>query len=90
VDRKQAEKVVRRDLPGVIWAMLKGLPFRPPRELEQQIYDSSFEAIVTCLVDGSIPLGPDGRLTAQLVESSGAVTFKLRDSAGNVTNLPNP
>jgi hypothetical protein len=89
VDRKQVEKVVRRDLPGVIRAMLKGLPFAPPRELEQQIYDSSFEAVVTCLLDGSIPLGPDGHLTAQLVESSGAVAFKLRDSAGNVTNLPN-
>jgi hypothetical protein len=87
VDRQEAEKIVRRDLPGVISQMLK--PIRPPHGLVQQIYDSSFEAIVADLIDGSIPLGPDGRLTAQLVESTGKLAIKLKDSSGNITSLPN-
>jgi hypothetical protein len=88
VDRKEAEKIVRRDLPGVIKEMLKGLPARPAG-LVQQVYDSSFEAMVTNLVDGKIQLGPDGRLTTQLVEASGTFTLKLSDSAGNTTSFPN-
>jgi hypothetical protein len=88
VDRKQAEKIVRRDLPRVINEMLKGLPFGPPHALVQQIYDTSFEAMVANLVDGTVQLGPEGRLTAQLLESSGIVAFKLKDSSGNTTSLP--
>jgi hypothetical protein len=89
VNREHAEKIVRRDLPGVINEMLKGLPIRPPDGLAQQIYDSSHEAMVADLLDGTIPLGPDGRLTAELVESTGTLAFKLSDSTGNTTNLPN-
>jgi hypothetical protein len=89
LDRKQAEKIVRRDLPGVIKKMLKGLPFRPPDGLAQQIYDTTFEAMVADLLDGTIMLGPEGRLTAQSLESTGILTFKLKDSDGNLTNLSN-
>jgi hypothetical protein len=81
VDREQAEKIVRRDLPRVIKEMLKGIPIRPPDGLAQQIYDASHEAMVAGLVDGTILLGPDGRLTAQLVESTGILAFNLTDSA---------
>jgi hypothetical protein len=88
VEREQAEKIVRRDLPGVISEMLKSLPFGPPHELVQQIYDTGFEAMVATLVDGTVHLGPEGRLTAQLLESSGIVAFKLKDSSGNITSLP--
>jgi hypothetical protein len=93
VDRKQAEKIVRRDLPGVIKEMLKGLPIYSSlgpvqKILVQHIYDSSIEAMVANLVDGTIPVGPNGRLTAQLVESSGTFALNLKDSAGNITDLP--
>jgi hypothetical protein len=88
VDRKEAEKIARRDLPKVIKEMLKGLPGKPPDGLVQQIYESSFEAMVANLVDGTITLGPEGRLTAQLVESTGTLAFKVKDSGGNIRSLP--
>jgi hypothetical protein len=87
VDRKEAEQIVHRDLPRVIKEMLKGLPIKPPDGLAQQIYDSSFEGLVTDLIDGTIPLMPGDRLTLQLVESTGALAFKLTDASGNITNL---
>ena len=86
--RKEAEKVVRRDLPRVIKEMLRGMPGRPPDGLAEQIYDTIFEPMVSNLVDGTVPLGPDGHLTLQLVESTGTLSFKLRDSSGNITSLP--
>jgi hypothetical protein len=87
VDRKAAEKIVRRDLPGVIKEMLKRLPFKPPEGLARQVYETSFEGMVAALVDGTIPFAPEGRLTSELIESTGTVTLKLRDSAGNMTTL---
>ena len=89
MDRKEAEKVVRRDLPTVIKEMLHGIPGRPPDGLANQIYDTIFEPMISNLMDGTVPLGPDGRLTAQLVDSTGTLSFKLRDSSGDITSLPN-
>jgi hypothetical protein len=85
VDRKEAENIVRRDLPGVIKEILKRLPFKPPKGLAEQIYDTAFDAMVADVLDGSIAVTPDGRLTSQLVESSGNLSIKLSDAAGNVT-----
>jgi hypothetical protein len=87
MDRKEAERIVGRDLPGVIKKMLKGLPIKAPAGLDRQIYDSSFEGLVADLVDGSLQLGRDGRLTSQLLESTGKVAFQFTDAAGNITNL---
>ena len=87
VDRKAAEKIVRRDLPGVIKEMLKRLPFKPPDGLARQVYETSFEGMVTALLDGTIALAPDGPLTSELVESTGTLMFKFRDAAGNMTTL---
>jgi hypothetical protein len=87
VDREEAEEIVRRDLPKVIKEMLKGLPGKSPAGLTLQIYESSFEAIVANLVDGTIPLGPDRRLTAELVETTGTLAFQLKDSNGNISSL---
>lgn len=67
--------------------MLKSLPIKPPDGLAQQIYNSSFEGLVTDLLDSKIPLMPGDRLTLQLVESTGALAFKLTDSSDNITNL---
>ena len=89
MDRAEAERIVRRDLPGVIKEMLKGLPMGASRDLVNQIYETSFEAMVQNLVDGTLPLGPDRRLTAQLAASTGILSFGLKDSSGNVTRLPN-
>ena len=69
--------------------MLKGLPMGAPSGLVEQIYETSFEAMVQNLVDGTLPLGPDRRLTAQLAASTGTLSFGLKDSSGNVTRLPN-
>lgn len=88
VDRKDAEKIVGRDLKGVIAKMLKGLPFKPPDGLVEQIYKTSFEAMVTNLADGSIQVGPDGHLTAELVQSTGLFSLQLSDRSGNKTQLP--
>jgi hypothetical protein len=85
VDRKEAENIVRRDLPEVIKEILKKLPFKPPKGLAKQIYDTAFEAMVADVLDGTIALTPDGRLTSQMVESSGNLAIKLSDAAGNVT-----
>jgi hypothetical protein len=89
VDRAEAERIVRRDLPGVIKEMLKGLPMGASRGLVEQIYRTTFEAMVQNLVDGTLPLGPDRRLTSQLAASTGTLSFGLKDSSGNVTRLPN-
>ncbi|HEX9476914.1 MAG TPA: hypothetical protein VGA41_09670 [Candidatus Dormibacteraeota bacterium] len=85
MDREAAEKIVRRDLPGVIKEMLKRLPFKAPDGLARQVYETSFEGMVAALLDGTIPLASDGRLTSELVEATGTVTLKLRDSNGNMT-----
>jgi hypothetical protein len=87
VDRQTAEKIVARDLPGVIAKMLKGLPFKPPDGLAKQIYASAAPALVADVLDGSIQLTPDGRLTFEAVQASGNLTFKLTDPSGNATTL---
>jgi hypothetical protein len=87
VDRNEAEKIVSRDLPGVIAKMLKGLPFKAPDGLAKQIYDSAAPTMVADVVDGTIPLTPDGRLTFELVQASGKLGMKLSDASGNETPL---
>jgi hypothetical protein len=87
MDRNEAEKIVSRDLPGVIAKMLKGLPFKPPDGLAKQIYDSAAPTMVADVLDGTIPLTPEGRLSFELVQASGKLGFKLSDASGNVTAL---
>ena len=87
MDRKQAEKVVGRDFPGVIAQMLKSLPFKPPDGLAKQIYDSTAQGMVADLLDGTIPLTTDGRLTFEAVQAAGKLALKLSDAEGNTTNL---
>ncbi len=43
--------------------------------------------MVADVLDGTIPLTPDGRLTFELVEASGKLGMKLSDSSGNKTSL---
>jgi hypothetical protein len=87
VDSKEAEKIVSRDLPGVIAKMLKGLPFKAPDGLAKQIYDSAAPTMVADVLDGTIAVSPEGRLTFDLVQASGKLEFKLSDAAGNTTAL---
>lgn len=87
MDRTEAEKIVGRDLPGVIAKILKGLPFKAPDGLAKQIYESVAPTMVADVLDGTIPLSPEGRLTFDLVQASGKLAFKLSDAAGNITAL---
>ena len=87
MDHNEAEQIVSRDLPGVIAKKLKGLPFKAPDGLAKQIYDSAAPSMVADVLDGTIPLTPDGRLTFELVEASGKLGMKLSDSSGNKTSL---
>lgn len=87
MDRTDAEKVVARDLPGVIAQMLKGLPFKPPDGLVKQIYDAASQGLVADILDGTIPLTADGRLTFEAVQATGKLTLQLSDADGNITNL---
>ena len=84
MDRKDAQRIVARDLPGVIAKMLKGLPFKAPDGLTKQIYDSAAEAMVADVLDGTIPLTPEGRLTFEAVQSTGKLTFELSGPEGNI------
>jgi hypothetical protein len=87
MDRQEAEKIVSRDLPGIIAKMLKGLPFKPPDGLAKQIYDSAAPTMVADLLDGTMQFTPEGRLTFELVQASGKLSFKLTDALGNSTTL---
>jgi hypothetical protein len=87
VDREEAEKIVSRDLPGAIAEVLKGFPFKPPDSLAQQLYETAAPAAISALLDGTVLATPDGHLTFEAVQSSGKLTFKLTDSAGNATIL---
>jgi len=69
--------------------MLEGASLGSLDGLAKQLYDTSFEAMVANLMDGTVALGPARRLTAQLIETSGTFSIKLRDSSGNTTSLPN-
>jgi hypothetical protein len=86
MDRQEAEKIVSRDLPGII-AKLKGLPFKPPAGLAKQIYDSAAPTMVADLLDGTMQLTPEVRLTFELVQAAGKLSFKLTDALGNSTTL---
>lgn len=71
MDRSEAEEIVRRDLPGIIVVMLSVMPTAPPQGMAQHIFDSSFEGIVGAILDGTVVLTPEGRLTVRLGGKAG-------------------
>ena len=76
MSRAEAEKIVRRDLQGLILAGWASFPVAPPPELLERQYDVMFESCVQAILDGTMRLNSEGRLTIK--------------SAGSRGNMPNP
>jgi hypothetical protein len=63
MDRAQAEAIVRRDLSTVIAAAWALMPVQPPAETYEEMYRQMFDSCVEGILDGTIRLTDDGRLT---------------------------
>ena len=74
MDRTEAEKIVARDLPGVVLPALAGLP----DEFAAKTYDAMAARFIEGIMDGTVSLTPEGRLSARV---GGSAAFG---------NIPNP
>jgi len=80
VDREEAERIARRDLPDFIAAQTLRAPFPVSAERQAQMFEDLLPSIVEAIVDGSWPLSADGRLTFRLI---GTTTPSVPESKRN-------
>ncbi len=67
VDRKDADRIARRDLPDFVAGAMLRAPFPVSAERQTQMVEDLLPTIVEAVVDGSWPLSANGRLTFRLI-----------------------
>ncbi len=70
VDRKDAERIARRDLPDFVAGAMLRAPFPVSAERQARMVEDLLPEVVEGLVSGTWPLSADGRLTFQLIGTS--------------------
>jgi hypothetical protein len=73
---KEAEKIVRRDLPTLIVGLFATMPVSPTPEEIAGLVESMIPRLVEGILHGTVPLTSEQRLTGKV--------------GGFASNLPNP